>query len=465
MELSRLLSRYRAKSLFLPAHNRGSSLPSGIKKLLRSSPGSWDLPEIPEWGGPLISEGAVANSQKLLASKFGASRAWYGVNGATGLLQAAVLAAAPPGSAVLMPRNVHRSVIQACALGDLIPILFDLPFASDRGHFSPPDLEWIKKIIQALEIEAIDKISAVVLVHPFYQGYSTNIVPFVEAFHEKGWPVIVDEAHGAHFAAEVDQLPDSALKANADLVVHSLHKSASGLVQTAVLWLKGELIDPREVEKSIGLMQTTSPSALLLASCESSLLDLKSSSGRRKLISNINRAKEISEKLSHIGVPLFKTQDPFKLLLDTGSHGITGFEADEWMISKGLVAELPEPGCLTFCMGFSPNKGLVRTMKRNWDSLLSNYSSRLPLKEFSSPCFPLITKSSLSVLKAWRVTSKLNRLQDSVGKISAEMICPYPPGIPILIPGELLDHDKVNWLMDQKLLWPNKIPSLIRVIS
>ena len=102
-----------------------------------------DLPELPQIGGPLESEGAVADSQRESAATMGVERAWYGVNGATGLLQAALLALVSPGQAVLMPRNVHRSLIQACVLGDITPVLFDVPFLADRGQAAPPDRGWL----------------------------------------------------------------------------------------------------------------------------------------------------------------------------------------------------------------------------------------------------------------------------------------------------------------------------------
>ena len=99
----------------------------------------------------------------------GVERAWYGVNGATGLLQAALLAVAVPGEAVLMPRNAHRSLIEACLLGHLTPLLFDLPFQSDRGQPAPMDAAWLQKVLNALPPQA-PRIAAAVLVHPTYQG-------------------------------------------------------------------------------------------------------------------------------------------------------------------------------------------------------------------------------------------------------------------------------------------------------
>ena len=109
--------------LHLPSHGRGQALPGPLRRLLHRPAGTWDLPELPQIRGPLERDGAVAASQAAAAEAYGADRCWYGVNGATGLLQAALLAMASPGEAVLMPRNVHRSLIQACVLGGITPVL------------------------------------------------------------------------------------------------------------------------------------------------------------------------------------------------------------------------------------------------------------------------------------------------------------------------------------------------------
>ena len=137
MALLPLLSRTVGRALFLPAHGRGAALPRPMRQLLRSPGGRWDLPELPELGGPLLAEGAVADSQRSAAAAMGVARCWYGVNGATGLLQAALLGLAKPGEAVLMPRNAHRSLIQACLLGDLVPLLFDLPYQTTEDSQLP----------------------------------------------------------------------------------------------------------------------------------------------------------------------------------------------------------------------------------------------------------------------------------------------------------------------------------------
>ncbi len=465
MSLSNLLTHHRGNTLFLPAHGRGNALPMEIKALLKRKPGLWDLPELPDIGGPTFLDGAVAKSQEESALTVGAKKGWYGVNGATGLLQASILAIARPKESVLMPRNIHRSVIQACILGDINPVLFDLPFLIDRGHYLPPDFDWFKTVLERLEVEKVE-ISAVVLSNPTYQGYSSDLKPLIDLIHKKGWPVLVDEAHGAHFATCIgDALPKSALHAGADLVVHSLHKSSLGLVQTAVLWWQGNLIDPEILERSIVLLQTTSPSALLMASCEAAVNELHSPLGKKKLKELLNDSKQLSSSLIAAGLPILENQDPLRLVLHTSSFGICGLDADKWFIDKGIIAELPEPGTITFCLGFSRHRGLVRTLKRRWSQLLSSDISINFNPPFKKPPFPFVSTPEKSCFSAFRSKSKIIPLQESVGKISSDLISPYPPGIPIILPGEKLDKRRVDWMMEQQNFWSDQIPTEIKVVA
>ncbi len=464
MDFSSLLTSFRGRNLFLPAHGRGIALPRDFKKLLRNAPGAWDLPELPDLGGPFSKSGALVDSQIKSAASVGVDRCWYGVNGATGLLQAALFALLRPGEAVLMPRNVHRSLIQACAVAGFKPVLFNLPFLKDRGHFSSLDKKWLEKVLNQITINGT-KVSAAVLVHPTYHGYSCDIASLVDLLHEKGLPVLVDEAHGAYFASCIDrEIPKSAISAGADLVVHSLHKSATGISQTAVLWQQGDLVDPNAVQRCIGWTYTSSPSALLLASCEAVLREWNQPEWTRKLKICLIQAKEISKRLKKMGLPLLENQDPLRLILHTAPYGIKGDEADEWLISKGLVAELPEPGCLTFCLGFASQRGLVRSFKSRWEELLLAFPGRNSLDPFLEPCTPLVTAPEIDCGSAWRGTYKSIPLSHACGEISAELICPYPPGIPLVIPGEMLDQKRIDWLVEQKRLWPNQISSELKVV-
>ena len=465
MALLPLLKKRLGRSLFLPAHGRGQALPEEFKRLLRQRAGVWDLPELAEIGGPLEPEGAVGESQRNSAAAMGADHCWYGVNGATGLLQAALLAIAQPGDAVLMPRNVHRSLIQACVLGDIEPLLYNVPYQTKQGHSAPPNLAWIQKVLADLPNHQ-RKIKAAVLVHPTYQGYANDPSDIIHALHEQGFSVLVDEAHGSHLAAAIDlDLPPSSLHCGADLVVHSLHKSAAGLAQTAVLWLKGKRVDRERIERCLGWVQTTSPSALLLASCESALKQLSNPRDKRILADRINEARLIQSRLIQSGVPLIETQDPLRIVLHTGSAGISGIDADAWFMQNGLIAELPEPGTLTFCLGLSKHRNLHSKMSRTWEKLIQSNQNQSAQQDFSAPPLPLLAKPDVKLSKAWNAPSKVLTFEQSEGEVASELVCPYPPGIPLLIPGERVDHARALWLAEQSRLWSDVLPNGIKVMK
>ncbi len=464
MGLLNLLSTDRNANLFLPAHGRGNALPKKIKKLLKLRPGIWDLPELFEIGGPLISEGAIANSQKFSAYQVGVDRCWYGVNGATGLLQSSLLALARPGQAVLMPRNIHKSCIQACLFGGLVPLLFDVPYLTDRGHASVFDRKWLQRVFKkAKNLE--EDIAAVVLVNPTYQGYSADMESLIKEIHAQCLPVLVDEAHGAYLISQIrPDLPKSAISFGADLVVHSLHKSAPGLVQCAVLWSQGDKVDPFKIQKSIDLLQTSSPSSLLLASCESSIKELVESKGLKKLKVRIEEAESLKDFLINKEVPVLKNSDPLRIILHTSKFGLSGIEVDKSFIKKRIIGELAEPGTLTFCLGFSSHKRLGERFVRIWNEIVSSFGQQKPWF-FKRPPFSIVAKPHKSCSYSWGSNFEKVNLKDAIGRISAEMVCPYPPGIPLLIPGEILDEARVHWLIEQKRFWPEQISDVVRVIS
>ena len=464
MSISSFLTKKFLKSLFFPAHNRGEALPNKLIQILSQSPGFWDLPELPEMGTLLSQKGIIAEAQRSLSEKFNAKRCFFGVNGASGLIQSGLIAMAKPGEYILMPRNIHISVIKACALQNIIPIFFDIDFSIDTGHFKPITETWFKKVIKNINIEN-KKIVGVVLVNPYYQGYSTDLEPLIDICHQNNLPVLVDEAHGSYFLfCENLNLPKSALKSKADLVVQSLHKSLNGLTQTAVLWYNGNLIHENNIVKSISLLQTTSPSSLLLSSCEESLRDWLDKNNLSKYQKRILEAKTIFKELIKRNIPLVETQDPLKIILKTSEIGIDGFTADKFFCKNGLIAELPEVMTLTFCLGFSDQKDFVHLFERLWNKLKIN-SKKLKTLKVQKPPFKLIETPEIPIGVAWRSKTLRVPLFKSLGKVSGDIICPYPPGIPLIVPGERIDEDRLLWLESQSLSNEDLVNSYIEVLN
>ena len=441
-----------ALPLHLPGHGRGRSLAPGLRRLLRLPPGAWDLPELPEIGGPLVASGAVAASQQRSAALLGAEYCWYGVNGASGLLQAALLALAPPGARVLLPRNLHRSLLHACVLGQIEPLLYNLPFDPLTGLWLPPDRQHLQRVLEAAGSEG--PVAALVLLDPTYQGLVADLPALIELAHRQDLPVLVDQAHGA----------GAALAAGADLTVLSLQKNATGLAQSAVLLAQGGRVADGAVERALLWLQTSSPSALLLAASAAAIDHAHSPAGRRQLQRAQRRGLALRARLEALAFPLVANGDPLRLVLAMAPLGISGLAADAWLMERGVIAELPEPGALTFCLGLEPPRALERLLPRQLRALRLALAGP-PLPPFSAPPLPLLAAPELPLHRAWRAASLPVPLAEAAGRIAAEPLCPYPPGIPLLVPGERIDPARALWLEQQRQLWPDQLPASVLVVD
>jgi len=439
--------------LHLPAHGRGRGLAPGLVALLRRAPGRWDLPELPAWGGPLEPEGAVAEAQAAAAAALGADRCWFGVNGASGLLQAALLALAPPGSSVLLPRNLHRSLLHACVLGDLVPLLYDLPFDPRTGLWLPASAEHLARVL-AMAMALPVPPRAAVLVDPTYQGLAADLAALVALLHRADLPVLVDQAHGDGVA----------VAAAADLTVLSLQKNAGGLAQSAALLLRGGRVDPADLERTLLWLQTSSPSALLLASSAAALAEARSEAGRRRRRRAEQCGLRLRRRLEAEGMAPLANADPLRLVLPTAPLGFTGLAADAWLMERGVVAELPEPGSLTFCLGLRPSAALESRLPILLLELRRSLGGE-PLPPFTPPPLPLLAAPVLPIGRAWRASAELVPLDRCTGRIAAEPVCPYPPGIPLLVPGERIDVARSHWLLEQRRLWADAMPAQLRVLQ
>jgi lysine decarboxylase len=441
--------------LHLPAHGRGRGLAPGLQRLLRDPAGRWDLPELPGFGGPLEPEGAVAEAQRRAAARIGAELCRFGVNGASGLLQVALLGLCPPGSRLLLPRQLHRSLLHACVLGQLEPLLYSLPFEPRSGLWLPPDAAWLERVLAAAAALPGPPPSALVLVSPTYHGLEADLAPLVAASHRAGLPVLVDQAHGHG---------RSAVAADADLTVVSLQKAAGGLAQAAALFARLGRLEAAGLDRALLWLQTSSPSALLLAAAAAALDEAASSAGGRRRARAHGRAALLRHRLEAQGLALLANQDPLRLVWLCGAAGINGLEADAWLLERGVVAELPEPGSLTFCLGQVPPPRLERLLPRRLSQLVAARGGAA-LPAFTPPPLPLLAGLDLPLGQAWRATAQSVPLVQAAGRIAAEPLCPYPPGIPLLVPGERIDAERAAWLGRQALLWPGQIADTVKVVA
>ena len=439
-------------ALHLPAHGRGRGLAPELRQLLAEPPGRWDRPELPAFGGPLLAEGAVAQAQAHCAALLGSQHCWFGVNGASGLLQAALIGLAPPGSRVLLPRNLHRSLLHACVLGQLRPLLFDLPHDPGSGLWLPPTAAHLDQVLAAAA--ATGPVAALVLVSPTYQGLAAELPELIALAHGAGLPVLVDGAHGC----------GQGIAAGADLEVLSLQKSASGLAQSAALLAQGARISRQALERSLLWLQTSRPSALLLASSEAAIRHMHSPAGLRQRHRATMTGQRLQRRCAGLDLPLLANHDPLRLVLHTAAMGINGLEADAWLLERGVIGELPEPGSLTFCLGLQPPLGVLWRLPRVLQALARALGGPA-LAPFAPPPYPLVAEPAWPIGQAWRAPAESVPLEAAAGRIAAESLCPYPPGIPLLVPGEVIDAARAIWLQQQRQLWPGQIADTVRVVA
>ena len=271
-----------------------------------------------------------------------------------------------------------------------------------------------------------------------------------ELAHAHHLPLLMDEAHGAHFGFHPD-LPMPALRAGADLTVQSTHKTLSALTQAAMLHVQGNRIDRDRLSRALQLVQSTSPSYLLLASLDAARQQM-ATQGKSLLNSALKLAAIVQTQLAGMSelsvlqprtTPGFFAIDPLRLTVSVAGLGMSGFEADERLHRAGVTCELPGLRHLTFILthGNSLEDGdrLVGALAALSQIKLSQTVSI----KISSPVLPI---ANLSPRQAFFADQRVVPVQDAIAQPSAELICPYPPGIPVLIPGEIITAEAIDFL-------------------
>lgn len=314
---------------------------------------------------------------------------------------------------------------------------------------TPADLE-----IALAEALGGGAVAALVLVDPTYHGLAADLPGLVAVAHGAGLPVLVDQAHGL----------GSAVATGADLVVVSPQKTAGGLAQGAALLAQGQRVAAARIERALLWLQTSSPSALLLLATAAALGHAHSPAGRARMERAGTRCRKVRERLERNGFQLAPLGDPLRLVLATASFGVSGLEADDWLLQRGVVAELPEPGCLTFCPGLNPPRSMETLLPRRLAEL-RRALGRDPLPPFTPPPLPRLASLAMAIETAWRAPSEPVALALAVGRIAAESLCPYPPGIPLLVPGERIDQARASWLEQQQRQWPAQMADTVQVVA
>ncbi|GAA0163229.1 hypothetical protein LIER_19144 [Lithospermum erythrorhizon] len=446
-----------AASFHFPGHNRGHASPSSLTHLIGMRPFLHDLPELPELDNLFSPEGAILQAQKEAAELFGASETWFLVGGSTCGIQAAIMATCSPGETLILPRNCHISAISAMVLSGALPKYVYPEYDSNWDIAGGITLSQVKCALQELEVEG-RKAAVVLVVSPTYHGICSNLKEISMFCHSHNIPVIVDEAHGAHLGFH-PQLPSSAINQGADLVVQSTHKVLCSLTQSSMLHMSGNLVVREKICRCLQTLQSSSPSYLLLASLDAARYQL--SENREQVFDReINLALEAKSIISRIpGVSVFEYPmfsdfpviDPLRLTIGTWKLGISGFEADDILYKEyGVIPELVGTRSITLAFTLGTQKEHVRTLVAGLKHLSSTSTPARGTFESndSKHIAPLDDVCiSLSPREAFFASKQKVDIESSLGKVCGELICPYPPGIPVLIPGETITERAIDYLL------------------
>ena len=468
-----------AAAFHFPGHRRGAGAPPGMAALVGMRAFAADLPELPELDNLHAAEGVIAEAQSKAARLFGAERTWFLVNGSTCGIQAAVMATCAPGDYLVLPRNVHMSAVSAMVLCGALP-----------KYVTPaPDSTWgVALGVSAAQVEAAirevrtsgGRVGAVLVVSPTYFGVCSHIGDLARVCHSQAIPLIVDEAHGAHFRFH-HKLPQTALEQGADVAVQSTHKVLSSLTQSAMLHAQGLRVNNDRLAQCLQMLQSSSPSYLLLASLDASrahmeaACDVDSETGMvRSSDSSVDVALSLASMVRHSlqqlpGLSVLDMAsmsqeaaahasvagiDPLRITVGLWKLRLTGFEADDILrLEHGVVAELPSLRSITFAISAGSSRRDAMRLIDSFAALSARYAPKTEPEAGSTTSSPFSGEPdavcakqvmALSPRDAFYSKSEKVVAQAAVGRVSAELLCPYPPGIPVVTPGEILTQQAVD---------------------
>jgi arginine decarboxylase len=394
--------------------------------------------------------GTLLEAQALAAEAFGADFSFFLVNGSSSGNHVAMLSAVRPGQKVILPRASHRSVFAAALLAGAEPVYVAPEFHPATGLPLATSAAAMSRAIKRHPDAA-----AVHITSPSYYGFCSDVHHMVLAAREAGLSILADEAHGAHFGFH-PSLPPTALQAGADLVVQSIHKTAGSLYQSSMLHGRIGRIRRDTVEGVLGLLQSSSPSALLLASLDEARSTL-ATQGRSLLERAIGLAEDARSRINEMaGLRCYGSElvgqagvvdcDPTKLLVRVAGLGLTGYQAASRLLnSHSVEVEFADSQHILCSVTLADTAADLASLLEGLRALDASVPG-VRREATSAPQWPAQPEIAVSLREASFAELRHVTLKDAVGEVCGESVMPYPPGIPVLLPGEVIGSDAVEFL-------------------
>ncbi len=395
----------------------------------------------------------IQRAQELMADAVGADHAFFSTCGSSLSVKSAMLAVAGRHGRILVGRDAHKSVVSGLVLAGLQPTWVHPRYDAEQHLAHPPSPQDVAK---ALDRDS--DVAGVLITSPTPYGTCADIAAIAQLCHDRGLPLLVDEAWGAHLPFH-EHLPTWAMDAGADLCVVSIHKMGAGLEQGSVFHLQGERIDPAHLNACADMLATTSANVLVYAAMDgwrrqmvqhghqllSDTLDL--AEDVRARIAKLPGARVLREQL--IGVEASHELDPLKVIIDLDELGISGYQAADWLrathsVNVGLSDHRRIETQLTIADDASTADKLVDalaqlcTAARTFDK---------PPRVDLPTAGDLELETAMLPREAFFAETKDVPAKQAEGRVCAEQITPYPPGIPVLLPGERITQPTLDYLV------------------
>ena len=436
-----------ALAFHTPGHKQGLGAHKLLRNLITAEGLRQEVSLMEELDDLHSPHTCIKAAEKLAAELWHAGDTLFMVNGTSGAIQAMILATLKPNDLVFVPRNSHRSVTAGLILSGAIPIFLPVEFSSKLKIPLNVTVETIKSAIKKFP-----QARALILTSPNYYGIATDVKEIAKILHAAGMLLLVDEAHGAHlqFSAE---LPISAMDAGADLAAQSTHKLLGSMTQTSMLMV-GKNFDAAKVRRAASLLQTTSPNYLLLASLDIARLQMFES-GQEKISSAVELSKFLRAEVNKIsGLKTFDAVKDFeldltKVTVNVEGLGLTGIDAEKILRHElKIQCELSDVANLLFIISYADNLSTVSKLAEQLSKLPRGNKISVPIVEVTQK----ISIAEMSPREIFFSSSEVVPFEKSVGRICAEEVTFYPPGIPIINLGERIKLEVIEQIRNLQAL-------------
>lgn len=435
----------------VPGHKRGRGNPL-LQEFLGKKALQFDVNSSKTIDNAIHPTGVIREAEKLMADAFSSDEAFLIVNGTTSAVQSMIMAVCEEGEKIIMPRNVHKSAINALILSGAIPVYINPGVNNNLGISLGMSVDDVKTTI-----EENPDAKAIFIINPTYYGICSNIKEIVNLAHEYDMLVLVDEAHGTHFYFS-DNSPQGGMQLGSDMCALSLHKTGGSLTQSSVLLVNSKRINPHYVRSIINITQTTSSSYLLLTSLDLARKQL-AAKGKQLVDNAIRLAEYACSEIDKIeGYYVFSKKlingdtvtdyDVTKLSINVSSIGMSGFEIcnilrDEYRI----LIEYGDASNFMCIISLGDTKENIDKLVEALKDIKRKYAQDKIERVKAEFIVPNV---SVSPREAFYARKMPVLFTESEGLVSGEFIMSYPPGIPIIAPGEIISSEAIEYVMYSK---------------